>query len=48
MLCDLKKGAAEEIAGVIAFLLSDAAACITGTMLWVDGGTDAEIRPDLF
>lgn len=43
-----RKGSAEEMAGVIAFMLSDAAAYITGSMLWVDGGTDAAIRPDLF
>ena len=43
-----RKGSAEEMAGVIAFLLSDAASYITGTMLWVDGGTDASVRPDRF
>ena len=43
-----RKGTAEEMAGVIAFMLGDAAAYITGMMLWVDGGTDAAIRPDLF
>ena len=43
-----RPGTAEEMAGVIAFMLSDAAAYITGMMLWVDGGTDAAIRPDRF
>jgi NAD(P)-dependent dehydrogenase (short-subunit alcohol dehydrogenase family) len=43
-----RKGTAEEMAGVIAFMLSDVAAYITGMMLWVDGGTDAAVRPDLF
>lgn len=43
-----RKGSAEEMAGVIAFMLSDTAAYITGMMLWVDGGTDAAVRPDLF
>ncbi len=43
-----RKGTAEEMAGVIAFMLSDAAAYITGSMIWVDGGTDAAVRPDLF
>lgn len=37
-----------EMAGVIAFLLSDAAAYITGMMMWVDGGTDAATRPERF
>jgi NAD(P)-dependent dehydrogenase (short-subunit alcohol dehydrogenase family) len=43
-----RPGTAEEMAGVIAFMLSDAAAYITGMMLWVDGGTDAAIRPERF
>ncbi|MEM7413071.1 MAG: SDR family oxidoreductase [Myxococcota bacterium] len=43
-----RPGTAEEMAGVIAFLLSDAAAYIHGMMLWVDGGTDAAVRPDRF
>ncbi|MEM9176640.1 MAG: SDR family oxidoreductase [Myxococcota bacterium] len=43
-----RSGTSEEMAGVIAFMLSDAAAYITGMMLWVDGGTDAAIRPDRF
>lgn len=43
-----RPGTPEEMAGVIRFMLSDAAAYITGMMLWVDGGTDAAVRPDRF
>lgn len=43
-----RKGTAQEMAGVIAFMLSDAASYITGMMMWVDGGTDAAVRPDRF
>jgi len=38
----------DEIAGVIDFLLSDAADYIQGSVLYVDGGTDAQLRPDGF
>ena len=38
----------EEMAGIIAFLLSPAAAFIHGSILWADGGNDATIRPDAF
>jgi len=38
----------EEIAGLITFLLSDAAAYVHGSILWADGGTDAVQRPDAF
>jgi NAD(P)-dependent dehydrogenase (short-subunit alcohol dehydrogenase family) len=43
-----RPGTPEEMAAVIAFMLSDTAAYITGMMLWVDGGTDAAVRPDRF
>ena len=43
-----RKGTAEEIARVIAFLLSEDTAYVHGMMMWVDGGTDAAIRPDRF
>ena len=38
-------GRPEEIAEVIAFLLSPAAGYIVGQTLFVDGGTDAVVRP---
>ncbi len=43
-----RKGTAEELAGAISFLLSDAASYVSGMMMWVDGGTDAAVRPDRF
>ena len=43
-----RMGTAEEMAGVIEFLLSDDAAFITGTMIWADGGLDAHDQPDIF
>ena len=39
---------ADEIAGVIEFMLSDAAAYMQGSIIYVDGGTDAQLRPDAF
>jgi NAD(P)-dependent dehydrogenase (short-subunit alcohol dehydrogenase family) len=38
----------EEMAGVIAFLLGPEAAYIHGSVLYVDGGCDAAVRPDRF
>ncbi len=38
----------DEMAGIIAFLLSPAAAFIHGSILWADGGNDAVLRPDRF
>lgn len=43
-----RRGTAAEMAGTIAFMLSDDASYIHGMMMWVDGGTDAAIRPDRF
>lgn len=43
-----RRGTAAEMAGVMAFMLSEDAAYIHGMMMWVDGGTDAAIRPDRF
>jgi len=39
-------GAPEQIAGAIAFLLGPDAAFCCGSVLFVDGGTDALLRPD--
>ena len=38
----------EEMAGIIAFLLSPAAAFIHGSIVYADGGNDAHLRPDAF
>lgn len=43
-----RPGTADEMAAVVEFMLSDAAAYITGMMLWADGGNDAAVRPDRF
>lgn len=40
-----RPGRAEEIAATVAFLLSEAASLIVGTVLFVDGGTDAMLHP---
>ncbi len=40
-----RDGRAEEIAAPIAFLLSDAASLVVGSVLYVDGGTDAILHP---
>jgi NAD(P)-dependent dehydrogenase (short-subunit alcohol dehydrogenase family) len=38
----------EEIAGIVAFLLSPAAGFVHGSVWFADGGTDASVRPDRF
>ena len=38
----------DEIANIIEFLLSDAADYMQGSVIYVDGGTDSQIRPDNF
>jgi NAD(P)-dependent dehydrogenase (short-subunit alcohol dehydrogenase family) len=43
-----RNGQPDEIAGVVAFLLGPDAAWIHGSIYYVDGGNDAEIRPDKF
>jgi len=38
----------DEIAAVIDFMLSDSARYMHGSIIYVDGGTDAFVRPDTF
>ncbi len=38
----------EEIAGTIEFMFSDVAAHMHGSVIYVDGGSDAQVRPDRF
>jgi NAD(P)-dependent dehydrogenase (short-subunit alcohol dehydrogenase family) len=40
-----RDGRPEEIAGPICFLLSDAASLVVGSVLYIDGGTDAILHP---
>jgi NAD(P)-dependent dehydrogenase (short-subunit alcohol dehydrogenase family) len=41
-----RAGRAEEIAAFIAFLLGPDARFFCGSVVWVDGGSDALLRPD--
>ena len=41
-----RKGTAEELAAFVAFLLGPDARFLCGSVLFVDGGTDALLRPD--
>ena len=41
-----RPGRAEEIAAFIAFLLGPDARFFCGSVVWVDGGSDALLRPD--
>ena len=41
-------GTPEEMADIIAFMLSDTAEYMQGSVIYVDGGTDAQLRPDGF
>jgi len=38
----------EEIGGVIEFMFSDTASHMHGSVIYVDGGSDAQVRPDRF
>ena len=41
-------GRPDEIADIIEFMLSDSADYMQGSVIYVDGGTDAQLRPDAF
>lgn len=41
-----RAGTPEEVAGLLAYLLSDEAAFFCGSVIYMDGGTDAAVRPD--
>ena len=41
-------GRPDEIADIIEFMLSDTADYMQGSVIYVDGGTDAQMRPDAF
>ena len=42
-----RTGAAEELAGMVCFLLGPEARFCCGSLFFVDGGTDALLRPDV-
>ena len=43
-----RRGAPDEIAGLVSFLLGQEASWIHGSIYYIDGGNDAEVRPDRF
>ncbi len=44
----IRFGRLDEVVDVIEFMLSDSAEYMQGSVIYVDGGTDAQIRPDEF
>jgi NAD(P)-dependent dehydrogenase (short-subunit alcohol dehydrogenase family) len=36
-------GQPEDVAALVAFLVSDASSWMTGTVIWIDGGTTAQL-----
>jgi NAD(P)-dependent dehydrogenase (short-subunit alcohol dehydrogenase family) len=43
-----RKGTADELAAFVQFLLGPDARFFCGSVIFVDGGTDAQARPDDF
>jgi NAD(P)-dependent dehydrogenase (short-subunit alcohol dehydrogenase family) len=43
-----RRGEPDEIAGLVSFLLGPEASWIHGSIYFIDGGNDAEVRPDQF
>jgi NAD(P)-dependent dehydrogenase (short-subunit alcohol dehydrogenase family) len=43
-----RPGRPEEVAGLLAYLLSPEAAFFCGSVLFMDGGSDAAVRPDAY
>ena len=43
-----RRGEPDELAGLVSFLLGPDASWIHGSIYYIDGGNDAEVRPDRF